>query len=133
MGSYGIGAERLLAAVIEENHDENGIVWPRELAPYEVHIVALQPDRPDVKQTAEELYDKLTAGGMSVLFDDRDETPGVKFNDADLLGMPLRVTVSPRNLEKGSVEIKGRSEAEARLVALKEAVEAVREEAGGRR
>jgi prolyl-tRNA synthetase len=133
MGSYGIGAERLLAAVIEANHDENGIVWPRELAPYDVHIVALQPERPDVKQTAEKLYDKLTADGMSVLFDDRDETPGVKFNDADLLGMPLRVTVSPRNLEKGSVEIKGRSEAEARIVALEEAAEAVRAAVGSGR
>jgi prolyl-tRNA synthetase len=126
MGSYGIGAERLLAAVIEENHDENGIVWPRELAPYDVHIVALQPDRPDVREAAEELYEKLTAAGVSVLFDDRDETPGVKFNDADLLGMPLRVTVSPRNLEKGSVEIKGRSEGESRLAPLAEALAAIR-------
>ncbi len=122
MGSYGIGTERLLAAVIEANHDENGIVWPGELAPYDVYIVAIQPDRPDIQQAAEELYERLKASGLAVLYDDRDETPGVKFNDADLLGMPLRVTVSPRNLDKGAVEVKGRTEAESELVPLGEAV-----------
>jgi prolyl-tRNA synthetase len=86
MGSYGIGTERLLAAVVEANHDERGILWPRELAPYDVHLVALQADRPEVSQPAEELYRGLQAVGLAVLFDDRDETPGVKFNDADLLG-----------------------------------------------
>jgi prolyl-tRNA synthetase len=127
MGSYGIGTERLLAAVIEANHDEAGIVWPGSLAPYDVHIVAIQPDKPEVREAAERLYDELTEAGISALYDDRDETPGVKFNDADLLGMPLRVTVSPRNLEKGSLEVKGRTEGEARLVALGEAVEGIRE------
>ena len=126
MGSYGIGTERLLAAVIEANHDEAGIVWPRSLAPYDVHIVAIQPEKPDVREAAERLYEELSAAGIAALFDDRDETPGVKFNDADLLGMPLRVTVSPRNLEKGSLEVKGRTEGEARLAPLGEAVEAVR-------
>jgi prolyl-tRNA synthetase len=123
MGSYGIGTERLLAAVIEANHDEAGIVWPRSLAPYDVHIVAIQPEKADVREAAERLYDELSTSGIAALFDDRDETPGVKFNDADLLGMPLRVTVSPRNLEKGSLEMKGRTEGEARLVALGEAVD----------
>lgn len=127
MGSYGIGTERLLAAVIEANHDEAGVIWPRSLAPYDVHIVAIQADKPEVREVAERLYEELTEAGISALYDDRDETPGVKFNDADLLGMPLRVTVSPRNLEKGSLEVKGRTEGEARLVALGEAVSALRE------
>lgn len=116
MGSYGIGTERLLAAVIEANHDDKGIVWPRELAPFDVHIVALQVERPEVQRAAEELYAALQAEGVAVLYDDREETPGVKFNDADLLGMPLRVTVSPRNLEKRSLEIKPRAATESELI-----------------
>ncbi len=127
MGSYGIGTERLLAAVVEANHDEAGIVWPRSLAPYDVHMVAIQPDKPDVREVAERLYEELGDSGIPVLYDDRDETPGVKFNDADLLGMPLRVTVSPRNLEKGVVELKGRTDAESRTAAIEDAVGAVRE------
>ncbi len=122
MGSYGIGTERLLAAVIEANHDEAGIVWPRELAPYDVHMVAIQADRPEVRQAAEALYGQLESAGLSVLYDDRDETPGVKFNDADLLGMPVRVTVSPRNLDKGSFELKLRTAAESELIPLEGAV-----------
>jgi prolyl-tRNA synthetase len=126
MGSYGIGTERLLAAVIEANHDESGIIWPRSLAPYDVHIVALQMDRPEVREAAESLYDELGRAGVPTLFDDRDETPGVKFNDADLLGMPLRVTVSPRSLEKRCVELKLRREAESELAPMAEAVESIR-------
>jgi prolyl-tRNA synthetase len=126
MGSYGIGTERLLAAAIEANHDEAGIIWPRSLAPYEVHIVAIQPERPEVREAAERLYEELSSAGVAALYDDREETPGVKFNDADLLGMPLRVTVSPRNLEKQALEVKGRTEGEARLVPLGEAVQGLR-------
>jgi prolyl-tRNA synthetase len=129
MGSYGIGIERLLAAVIEANHDESGIVWPRTLAPFDVHVVVIQPDKEGVGETAQQLYEDLTAAGVRVLFDDRDETPGVKFNDADLLGMPLRVTVSPRNLEKQSLEVKGRTEGEARVIPLEGAVAALAREA----
>jgi len=126
MGSYGIGVERLLAAVIEANHDEAGIVWPRQLAPFDVHLVALQPERAEVQEAAERLYDELRAAGLAVLYDDREETPGVKFNDADLLGMPLRVTVSPRNLKAGSLELKARAAAESELVPLADAVAAIR-------
>jgi prolyl-tRNA synthetase len=126
MGSYGIGTERLLAAVIEANHDERGITWPAEIAPFQVHLVALQPDRDDVRSAAEELYAALQALGLEVLYDDRDETPGVKFNDADLLGMPLRITVSPRTLEKGSLELKKRRESESELVALGDAPARIR-------
>jgi prolyl-tRNA synthetase len=133
MGSYGIGVERLLAAIIEANNDEKGIVWPQELAPFDVHIVAIQADKAGVGETAERLYEELTSAGLEVLYDDRDETPGVKFNDADLLGTPLRVTVSPRNMEKGGVEVKGRTESEARVVALESVVEELVEEVRGRK
>ena len=118
MGSYGIGTERLLAAIIEANHDERGIIWPTEIAPFQVHLVALQPEREEVRSAAEELYDNLQSNGLAVLYDDREETTGVKFNDADLLGTPLRVTVSPRTMKKGSLEVKRRSEKESELVPL---------------
>ncbi len=122
MGCYGIGLDRLLGAVIEANHDERGIVWPQSVAPYAVHLVALSPDRADVREQAERLYAELQERRIEVLYDDREESPGVKFADADLLGMPLRVTVSPRTLAKEAVELKRRSEAETALVPLSEAV-----------
>ncbi|HEY7296058.1 MAG TPA: proline--tRNA ligase [Dehalococcoidia bacterium] len=126
MGCYGIGITRLLAAAIEANHDERGIVWPQSLAPYPVQIVALNSDRPEVREAAEPLYAELLAAGIEPLLDDRDEAAGVKFNDADLLGMPLRITVSPRNLANGTVEIRRRRSGETTLVPLAEAVDAVR-------
>jgi len=127
MGSYGIGTGRLLAAVVEAGHDEQGIIWPPQLAPYDTHLVALSMDRPDIVQACERLYEELQQAGISVLYDDRDESPGVKFNDADLLGMPLRLTVSPRTLEKESVEVKRRSEKESTLVPLSEAAARLQE------
>jgi prolyl-tRNA synthetase len=126
MGSYGIGLERLMAAVVEANHDEKGIIWPASLAPYDAHLVALNADRPGVADAAERLYDELQAAGINVLYDDRDESPGVKFNDADLLGMPLRLTVSPRTLDKSAVELKGRREVEPALCPLEQACAEVR-------
>lgn len=126
MGSYGIGTERLLAAVVEANHDERGIIWPAEIAPFQVHLVVLQPNRQQVHEAGEELYLRLRSDGIAVLYDDRDETPGVKFKDADLLGMPLRVTVSPRTLEKASLELKRRPEAESVLVPLDSAPAEIR-------
>jgi prolyl-tRNA synthetase len=130
MGCYGIGLDRLLGAVIEANHDERGIVWPAEVAPYAVHLVGLNLERTEIRDAAERLYAELRGAGIDVLYDDREESPGVKFADADLLGMPLRITVSPRNLEKGSVEVKRRSEAEASLVPLAEAAGKLREAIG---
>jgi len=126
MGCYGIGIERLLAAVVEANHDENGIVWPPELAPYQVHLVALSLDRGEVREAAEDLYRRLWEADIETLYDDREETPGVKFKDADLLGMPLRVTVSPRTLEQGAAELKPRRDTAVSLVPLSEAVAEVR-------
>jgi prolyl-tRNA synthetase len=110
MGCYGLGPSRLLAAVVEHNHDDKGIIWPVTIAPYHVYLCALYREGSEVAEVAEKLYKDLVEAGIEVLFDDREESPGVKFNDADLLGIPFRVTVSPRTLEKKGVELKKRSE-----------------------
>ncbi len=122
MGCYGIGVGRLMAAAMEQNHDEHGIVWPHPIAPYHVHICALSLDRPGVAEAADQLYDSLQAAGLEVLYDDRDESPGVKFNDADLLGIPVRLTVSPRNLKQDAVEITDRATLQKRMAPLSNAV-----------
>jgi prolyl-tRNA synthetase len=117
MGCYGIGVSRVLQCIVEVHHDERGIVWPQNVTPYDVHVVGLGLDRPDVASKAELLYNELRAGGLDVLYDDRaDVSAGVKFNDADLLGLPVRVTVSPRSLEKSAVEVKRRDSADVELV-----------------
>ncbi|MBF8266667.1 MAG: prolyl-tRNA synthetase [Dehalococcoidia bacterium] len=123
MGCYGIGVGRLLAAVIEQNHDDKGILFPPAIAPYQAHLVALNVDDPQVSAAAEDLYLRLERAGLEVLYDDRQETAGVKFNDADLLGFPLRIVVSPRNLKQGSAEVKLRHEKEAQMVSMDEVVE----------
>ncbi len=105
MGCYGFGVGRTLAAAVEQNHDEDGIIWPRPLAPYEVIVVALNVDDPAVRAAADRLYDDLRERGVDVFYDDRGERPGVKFKDADLIGFPLRVVVGAQSLERGEVEI----------------------------
>lgn len=117
MGSYWIGLERLMAAVIESNHDALGIIWPREVAPYHVHLVAIAKDEATA-QAAESLYADLCAAGIETLYDDRNLSPGVMFADADLIGVPLRITVSPRSLESGGVEAKWRATDERTIVPL---------------
>jgi len=118
MGCYGMGTGRLLAAVIEESHDEKGIIWPPEIAPYQIHLVALDIGQAEVSEAAEGLYGTLLARGYELLYDDREESPGVKFNDADLIGLPLRLTVSKRSLEGGGVEVKRRDEESSKLLEL---------------
>ena len=118
MGCYGIGLGRILAVAIEQSHDDKGIIWPLPIAPYQIYLCPLHPESPKIADTAEKLYTELETQGFEVLFDDRNESPGVKFNDADLIGIPVRVTVSSRTLEKDSVEIKKRSEKESQLVPL---------------
>jgi prolyl-tRNA synthetase len=120
MGCYGIGLDRMMAAAIELNYDTQGIIWPISIAPYHVYLCPLHLENPKVAAAAEKAYSELETQGLEVLFDDRQESPGVKFNDADLLGIPIRVTISPRTLEKNSAEIKKRSEKEAELVPLAE-------------
>ncbi|MFC1906383.1 proline--tRNA ligase [Chloroflexota bacterium] len=118
MGSYGIGLGRLLAAIIEYSHDDKGIIWPLSISPYHIYLCPLYLENLQVTTMAESLYASLEAQGLEVIYDDRRESPGVKFNDADLLGIPIRVTVSPRTLETNNVEIKRRSEKESRLLPL---------------
>ena len=126
MGCYGIGVGRLLAAAIEQNHDERGIIFPTPIAPYQAHMVGLNLADSSVAQAADELYQWLWERGIETLYDDRlEEAAGVKFNDADLLGLPVRLVVSPRALSRESVEVKGRSETEAKLVPVGEVVEMV--------
>ena len=126
MGCYGIGVGRLLAAAVEQNHDDKGMVFPRPIAPYQVHLVGLNLNDEAVSQAAEELYQELWDQGIETLFDDRvDQAPGVKFNDADLIGLPIRLVVSPRNLANGTVEIKGRTEESAEQAPLGQVVGAV--------
>jgi prolyl-tRNA synthetase len=110
MGSYGIGLGRAMACIVEAHHDEKGIVWPVEVAPYRVHLVAIGAARdPAVGEAADALYERLTDAGVAVLYDDRDESPGVKLTDAELLGMPTILTVSPRALAAGGVEVTDRA------------------------
>ena len=128
MGCYGIGVGRLLAAAIEQNHDDKGIIFPAPIAPYQVHLVGLNLSDPSVAQAADELYDQLWKRGIETLYDDRtEEAAGVKFNDADLMGLPVRLVVSPRALSKGSVEVKRRRDKEATLAPMGEVVERVAE------
>ena len=122
MGCYGMGPSRLLAAAVEQHHDDKGIIWPVSIAPYHVYLCPLYQKDSKAPEIAEKLYADLEAAGIEVLFDDRKESPGVKFNDADLLGIPFRVTVSPRTLEKTAVELKKRSEKDSQIVPLTEII-----------
>jgi prolyl-tRNA synthetase len=114
MGSYGIGPGRVIAAIVEQHHDENGIAWPRAVAPYDVHVVALA----GAEDQAQEAANALEAAGLSVLLDDRDSRAGEKFADADLLGLPIRVTVGKKTLEDGAVDVRDRASGEERRVPI---------------
>ena len=127
MGCYGIGVGRLLAAAIEQNHDDRGIVFPAPIAPYQVHMVGLNMTDEAVAAAADKLYRELWDMGIETLFDDRpDQAAGVKLNDADLMGLPLRLVVSPRNLRNNAVEMKGRTQEEATMVPLEDVAATVR-------
>jgi len=115
---------RLFASIVEEHNDENGICWPISVAPYQVHLVDIR----GAEEEAQALYELLTHAGVEVLYDDRNERPGVKFNDADLIGIPLRVTVSSRSLAEGGYEYKLRSSAEKTIIDKEGAVEFIQEE-----
>jgi prolyl-tRNA synthetase len=117
MGCYGIGVGRILATVIERSHDGDGIIWPASIAPYPVHVVVLRPEKEGILAAAEELTAGLEREGIEVLLDERQEMAGVKFKDADLMGMPLRLTVSPRNHAEGVVELRQRRGKEVQRVA----------------
>ena len=116
MGCYGIGVGRLLAATVEQTHDEAGMVLPESIAPYKVWLAALNVGREDVAAAAGALYDDLVEAGIEVLYDDREESVGVKFNDAELLGLPILLVVSPRNITRDVVEVRRRTGGEPTLV-----------------
>lgn len=127
MGCYGIGIGRTVAAGIEQNHDDNGIIWPMPLAPYQVIITPVNINEITIRETAEYLYNAMITEGVEVLYDDRDERAGVKFKDADLIGIPLRVTVGHKNLQDGNVELKIRKTGENLLCPLQDIVGRIRE------
>ena len=128
MGCYGIGVGRLLAAAIQQNHDERGIVFPTPLAPYQVHLVGLNLADQEVATAADQLYSRLWDRGLETLYDDRlDQAAGVKLNDADLLGLPVRLVVSPRNLREGMVELKGRRDTQVSMLPTDQVVESLQQ------
>jgi prolyl-tRNA synthetase len=128
MGCYGIGVSRTVQAVIEQCHDKDGIVWPAAVAPYQVCVCLLDPAVPEVAAVAARLEADLEAAGVDVIVDDREERPGVKFKDADLIGFPVRVVVGAKGLAQGGVEVKRRADDKSatRIVAPDEAVAAIR-------
>jgi prolyl-tRNA synthetase len=135
MGSYGIGSGRLMACIAESNHDKQGLIWPISVAPYSVHLVVLMSKEgrevdPSYNPIfiADNLYAELIESGIEVLYDDRQESPGVKFNDADLIGIPLRLTVSEKALKAGGIELKRRHESDKEIIELPSILERVQTE-----
>jgi prolyl-tRNA synthetase len=126
MGSYGIGIGRLLACVAEMHNDEHGLIWPITVAPYPVHLLTLGPVDSEATAVAERLYAEMQTAGIDVLFDDRDRSPGIKFNDADLIGLPLRLTVAARGLQQQSVEVKRREQKDRELIPLADIIPALK-------
>jgi len=127
MGCYGIGMTRVIAATVEQLHDEAGLVWPKNIAPFHVHLIGLNLDKDEtVKKKAFELYESLKQNGIETLFDDREISPGKKFADADLIGLPIRLTISPRALEQGGLEWKERTEKESSIVPETELIDKIR-------
>ena len=132
MGCYGIGTTRLVGTIVEASHDDRGIIWPIAVAPYHVHLVSLHSKDADmlarIQSVSQDLYDQLWAAGIEVLWDDREGvSPGAKFADADLIGLPLRLVISEKTLKEDSVEWKPRNEAEARLVKIEDVAEEIQE------
>ena len=121
MGCYGIGVGRTVAAAIEQNHDEDGIIWPTPIAPYHVGIIPVRVDD-ETMALCGQIYDSLEFAGLDVALDDRDERPGVKFKDADLIGFPYKVIIGPRGIKEGKIEMKSRRTGETQLVAISESV-----------
>jgi prolyl-tRNA synthetase len=128
MGCYGIGVSRIVAAAIEQNHDEHGICWPDPIAPFQLAILPMNAKKSyRVREAAEELYAKMTAAGIEVLYDDRDVRPGVMFNDMELIGIPHRIVIGERGLDQGLLEYRRRTSAENKDLPLETAVETMLE------
>ena len=121
MGCYGIGPSRLMGVITEKFADVKGLVWPASVAPFSLHLISLAKEKDsETAKTAEDIYTKLTNAGVEVLFDDRNESAGAKFADSDLIGIPMRVVVSDKSLEKGGVEIKERTKEESEIISIEE-------------
>ena len=128
MGCYGIGVGRLLAATVEANHDDKGIIFPKAVSPYKVHLIALNSTDPDCNSVANSMYNSLNMKGIPCLFDDRpDQSAGVKFRDAELFGIPLQIVISPRNIKNGICEIKSRRTLETHTTPLEDAINHIEE------
>ena len=125
MGCYGIGVNRILAGLAETKHDEQGLIWPLSVAPYEVIVSVIGANEPETLVAAEKFYGELQSAGVDVLLDDRDLRPGVKFKDADLIGIPLRINFGGKGLKDGIVELKWRTSAESERVAIADALNVV--------
>jgi prolyl-tRNA synthetase len=123
MGCYGIGISRLVAAAVEQNHDANGIVWPVSIAPFHVLLLPINYKDKVIREAADKLYQALQERGVEVLFDDRDERPGVKFKDADLVGIPLRVTIGAKSLERGCIELRWRRDGKTEEIPVADSAE----------
>jgi len=126
MGCYGIGVSRMAAACVEQGHDDKGICWAPQIAPYHAHLIGLNLEDATVAARCEEIYAELQREGVEVLYDDRPCRAGEKFSDADLMGMPVRLTVSKRTLEQGKVEYKPRTQAQAELMTVEQAIAAIK-------
>jgi len=127
MGCYGIGVGRTVAASIEQNHDDNGIIWPMPIAPFQAIILSLNIKNADVVKISENIYQTLRGSGIEVLLDERDERPGIKFKDADLIGMPIHIIIGEKNLKEGKAEIKIRKSNKRIIVPVSDMEKQVRE------
>ncbi len=126
MGSYGIGPARIIAAAIEQSYDQDGIIFPLSLTPFDVHLLPVNLKQENIRQEVEKIYQELTENKIPTLFDDREEPPGVKFKDADLIGIPLRLTLSAKTLKNNAVEIKVRRTGEIQIIKQEQALSWVR-------
>jgi prolyl-tRNA synthetase len=126
MGSYGIGVDRIMSAAIEQNHDDAGIIWPKSIAPFDVIVTVTNMKQDEVREAGEQLYKDLRHAGLDVLLDDRDERAGVKFKDADLIGVPYRITIG-KKISEGFVELFDRQARESKDVKLSEVVAQVQQ------
>jgi len=129
MGCYGIGVTRIVASAIEQNHDDSGIIWPNAIAPFEVALVPMNAHKSElVRETSEQLYQDLKAAGIDVLLDDRDERPGSKFADLELMGIPHRIVIGERSLKNSELEYKGRRDEKASMIPATEILAFIQEQ-----
>jgi prolyl-tRNA synthetase len=127
MGSYGIGVERVMACYIEQNHDEKGIIWNKILAPFDIHLIALNMKNEKVTSESEKIYSELKSNGFEVLYDDREAAAGFKFNDADLLGMPIQIVIGEKKLKENKCEVKIRRTGERYDIEVSELTSKIKE------